>query len=696
MGATSDLFGIGTSALVSYQRVLATTSHNFSNVQNEDYSRQSVALVTNPAQRSGAGFIGSGIHSNTTSRQYDQFLTTAVRDNLTERAEQDIFLNYSSQVDDLLANPDAGLMPAVESFFNAVHDVANDPTSTSTRSVLLAEGESLADRFKYMSQRIHEINQSVTRQIDQVVSEINALAHNVAELNAEIQHQTGSAGGQPPNDLLDQRDAALSDLAERINITAVPLSDGSLNVFVGNGQNLVVGNDVLELNVTGNVYDRSIQEITYQGSTVPITDFMKGGTLGGLLEVRDDVLLHSRSELGRIAITLAETFNEQHNQGMDINGGMGLDFFHGMAAATAFTAGAQVLPDQVFNDIATDVAGTVEFTDVGALRATEYQLDFDGVSYQLRRLSDNAVIPPTNAIPPGATPNEVLEYDTEGFSVTLTGTSIAAGDSFVIRPTYNGAQDITMRITDPAEIAAAAPIRIDSATDIDNGTGTTGVPVNTGTGVITPGIVTNATGATLSAAEPTGSFTLVYDSGVPGFVVSPGHPVDGLPLVETFPYDPVANNGDSYTLNVPGFGDITFNLSGIPADGDAFVIRDNALDNDGAVRPGGVGDARNAALLASLQNQNLMSGSGGYTDYQGAYGNLVADVGIRTNQAEVNLSAREKLLEQARAERDEVSGVNLDEEAANLIRYQQAYQAAAQVLSVGRDVFQTLLSATNR
>ena len=693
MAATSDLFNLGTSALVSYQRVLATTSHNISNVQNENYSRQRVELATNPAQRSGAGFIGSGIHTSTVARQYDQFLSTAVRDNLTERAEQEIFLNYSSQVDDLLANPEAGLMPSVESFFNAVHDVANDPTSTSTRSVLLAEGESLSDRFQYMGQRIDEITQSVSRQIEQVVSEINALAQSVGELNAEIQHQMGAASGQPPNDLLDQRDAALAQLAERINVKTVQLSDNSVNVFIGNGQNLVVGNQAMELSVGGNVYDRSIQEITYAGSSVPITRFMEGGSLGGLLSVRDDVLLNARNELGRIAVSVAETFNEQHQQGMDINGVMGQAFFHDMAPSNAFTAGAQVLPDQVFNANTTDVTGTVAFTNVSALQASDYQLEYDGANYTLTRLSDNVQV----GTIAGAGFPQTLNFVTEGFDVTLDGTAIAAGDSFLVRPTYNGAQDISMRITDPAEIAAAAPFRIDSWTDADvdpiNGSG---VPINTGTSVLTPGTMANSTGATLSAAIGTNAITLTFDAnaggvGVPGFTIAPGGAVASAnPIL----YDSLTNNGDAYTLDVPGFGEISFNVAGNPNSGDAFVIRDNAFDNSGATLPGGVGDSRNAGILASLQNQNLMTGTGGFTDYQGAYGNLVADVGIRTNQAEVNLTAREKLLEQARAERDEIAGVNLDEEAANLIKFQQAYQAAAQVLSVGRDVFQTLLSST--
>ena len=694
MAASGDLFNMGTSALVGYQRVLATTSHNISNVQNEHYSRQRVDLATNTPHRSGAGFIGSGIHAISTTRQYDNFLTTAVRGHLTEHESLDVLHRYSSQVDDLLANPEAGLMPAVESFFNAVHDVANDPTSTSTRAVMLAEGDSLADRFHYMGSRLDELTQHVSREIEQVVSEINSLATSIGSLNAEIQHQTGASGGQPPNDLLDERDAALAELAKRVNVTSVQLSDGAINVFVGNGQNLVVGNTVMPLAVSGNVYDQALQEITYQGSSVPITNFMTGGTLGGLLEVRDDVLLDTRKELGRIAVSMAETFNDQHQQGMDINGAMGQNFFHDMAAGTAYTVGAQLLPDQVFNDPATDVTGSVTFTNVSALRPSDYQLEFDGANYNLTRVSDGTLVGSVA----GAGFPQTLNFPAEGFDIDLSGTAISAGDSFLIRPTYNGAMDIKTRITDPSEIAAAAPFRIDSANDIDLGTGTTGVPVNTGTAVFSPGEMSNATGTTLSAAMGLNALTLTFNPdaggvGVPGFDIAPGGAIGSAnPIL----YDPATNNGDSYTVNVTGFGDITFNIAGIPNNGDAFVIRDNAFDNTGATLPGGVGDSRNAGLLADLQNKNTMFAAGGATDFQGAYGNMVADVGITTAQAEVNLTAREKLLEQAQAERDEVSGVNLDEEAANLIKYQQAYQAAAQVLNVGRDVFQTLLAATGR
>ncbi|GAB6042528.1 flagellar hook-associated protein FlgK [Endothiovibrio diazotrophicus] len=694
MAATSDLFSIGTGALVSYQRVLATTSHNISNVQNPDYSRQRVELTANTPQRSGAGFIGSGVTTSSVNRLYDNFLTTTVRDHTTEESRLDTFYSYASQVDDLLANSDAGLTPAIESFFNAVHDVANDPTSSSTRSVMLAEGESLADRFSYMGSRIDELTRHVGSEIVQTVSEINALAQTVSQLNAEIVYQTGASGGNTPNDLLDQRDAALAALAERINVETVDLADGSVNVFIGNGQNLVVGSSVLQLQDSGNVYDQSLHEITYNGGNVPITQFMTGGTLGGLLEVRDNVLLNARNELGRIALSVGETFNQQCRQGMDLNGSMGQDFFYPMATSTAYTAGAQVLPDQTFNANSTDVTGALSFTNIGNLTASNYELAYDGTNYTLTRLSDNATV---GTVAGGALP-QTLSFASEGFDVALSGTSITAGDSFLIRPTYNGARDLTVRTTDPAEIAAAAPFRIDSATDIDAGTGTTGVPVNTGSAELSAGTMSNATGTTLSAAAGTNALTLTFDpnaggAGVPGFNVTPAAAITSAnPIL----YDAATDNGNSYTVNVAGFGDVTFNIAGAPNSGDAFVIRDNAFDNTGATIPGGVGDARNATLLAALQTANTMSGVGGSTDYQGAYGSLVADVGIQTAQAEVNLTARQQLLEQAKSEKEQVSGVNLDEEAANLIKFQQAYQAAAQVLNVGRDVFQTLLAATGR
>jgi flagellar hook-associated protein 1 FlgK len=695
MGTTSDLFGIGTSALVGYQRTLATTSHNISNVQNENYSRQRVDLTTNPASRSGAGFIGAGMRAISVTRQYDEFLTETSRQHSSEKERLEVFYNYSGQIDDLLADPAAGLMPAIESFFNAVHDVSNDPTSVPTRSVMIEEADAMADRFHYMKGRIDDLANHVNREIEQTVGEINALAMNISELNKDIVYQRGASGGQPPNDLLDQRDTALADLAKLVDISTYTSDDGVINVFMGNGQNLVVGFGTQQIKVVGNVYDRNVQEVTYQGSDVPVTELLTGGKLGGLFNVRDDVVFSAGRELGRIGISIAETFNEQHRQGMDINGAIGLDFFYPTAVSSANTGGAQVLADGYHNDPLTDATGSLRFTNIANLTTSDYKLNFDGSEFTLTRLSDNRQI--GAAIPSGGFP-ETLDFSSEGFELTLDGTSIAEGDTFLIRPTFNGAADINVSQRQPARIAAAAPLRIDQASSAN------GVLTNNGEAVVSPGTLSNLNPNGLDPA-PTLSDALAVSSGggneismsyvaaSGGFEFFPGSAVTSdNPIL----YNPATDSGNTYTVTIDGFGELTFTVSGTPVDGDSFSLRDNALDNNGNPPLGGIGDARNALSLANLQTDPTMGGAVGLTDFQGAYSSMVADVGIRTHQAEVNLDARERLLDKAEEERQEVSGVNLDEEAANLIRYQQAYQAAAQVLSVGRDVIQTLLGATGR
>jgi flagellar hook-associated protein 1 FlgK len=643
-----DLLGTSISGLLAFQRGLSVTGHNVSNANTDGYSRQRVDLVTRPPTPAGDGFIGNGVTVSTVQRVLDGFINGQLNSATASNGQVQQFYQLASQVDNLLSDPQAGLTPTLQNFFNAVQGVANDPTSIPARQVLLSGAQSLTDRFHYLNQRLDSLRSGLNSQITNSVSEINNLAANIAAVNRDIVLSQGAAGGQPANDLLDKRDVLVKQLSAQVGVTTVPQDDGSLNVFIGTGQTLVAGITSVPLSVVSNPYDPTRKEVaqTSGATSVVVSDLLSGGALGGTLQFRNQVLDAAQNALGRTAIGLAAAFNAQHHLGQDLNGNLGGDFFN-----TIDTSSPRVLPMN-------GATGTVSVavTGLAALTASDYQLNFSAGNYTLTRLSDNTVVSSglASAFPPAAV---------DGLTFTV-GVAPVNGDNFLIQPTRTAANDVALAFSDVSRIAAAGPLRASEATNAN------GVPTNIGNGKIGPA------SATTSANLPLGgNITLTYVAATNLFTVTGGPG-------GTIAYNP-STQGDGTTLTLPApYGNISFTMSGTPVNGDSFVLSNNT---------GAVSDNRNALQLADLSNRSLLIN--GTATIGSSYGQIVVDVGTQTHSADVNRNAQQALLTQVTDQRDSISGVNLDEEAANLQRFQQAYQAAAQMISASNTIFQTLLSA---
>lgn len=637
----ADVLNIGTSALLSLQRAISTTGHNIANVNTEGFSRQRVEFAALEPQLSGAGFIGSGVTIAAITRSYNQFLSADVLSRTSGAAGATTLGDLSGRVDQILADPDTGLAPALDEFFAAVQDVANNPGSLPERQVLLGQGEVLADRFQYLSDRFNGLNRESNLRIDDAVQEINALARGIADFNDRIVSETLRGGGQPPNDLLDARENLLNDLAQLVGVTTIDQGDGAVNVLIGNGQGLVVGSTASQLETFSDPFDVSQLNVGIAGLAVQsdISRFLSGGELGAVLEFRGDVLESAGRELDLLATGLAATFNAQHGLGLDLNGDVGGDFFAPLAPTVA-------------GNTANTGSGAVSavISDPAALTGDTYTLTFDGADYTLTNNRSNA-----SSTGPGPS------FSIDGIDVTVSSAP-NAGDEFLIDPVAQAANLFEVALSDPRAIAAASPLR--SSTSL----------ANAGSGVLEGLAVTDTAGLPLG-----GPITLTFNpdalgAGVPGFDVAGAA---GGPIA----FDPAADAGG---VDV-ALGDITFTLRGSPEDGDSFTISNN-LD--------GTGDNRNALALTALQTERTLKGA--TASYQDTYASLLSGVAVRSRQANSLANTENALLEQAISARDSVQGVNLDEEAANLLRYQQAYQAAAQVIAVADEVFQTLLNATSR
>lgn len=625
-----SVFDIGVSALFAAQRQLQVTGHNIANVGTEGYSRQRVELAALSPHGPSYASVGRGVEVVGIERAVDRFVNLRLEMRLSAEAEQRTIAEFAAQVNNLLGDAESGLAAALKQFFAAVHDVANDPTSTAARQALITQGESLADRFAQLDARIQDQRAIASGRIRAGIAEVNDLAASIAELNRDIVDAWGR-GGTPPNDLLDKRDQLVRRLAEFLPVSSVEQSDGSLNVYVGRGQALVVGFEATTLSARPLYGDPDRLAIGYEqnGRFIDVTSLLKGGEIGALLDARTKLLDPASAELGRIAVSLAETFNAVHRANMDLDGELGGDFFSFLAPS----------PTPAADNSATGLP-EVSIVDVGELQASDYELRFDGTSFVVRRLADGAAVA---SIPAGG--SAVVD----GLSIDVSGVSGAAiGDTFLLRPT-SIASMLSVAVRDPRSIAAALPIR---AVPADGNAGDAEI---VGISVLDP--TDPALRDAIDIAFVNGEFV-----------------VDGT----TVALDP---SGET-TIEANGWRIV---IRGTPEEGDVFSVGDNA---------GAVGDNRGALALAALETARTMIGS--TASYGDAYAGLVARVGVETRRAEINADVQARMLEEAWAQRENVSGVNLDEEAANLIKAQQAYAAAAQVIATAGQMMDTLLGMLRR
>ncbi|MBT8126441.1 MAG: flagellar hook-associated protein FlgK [Gammaproteobacteria bacterium] len=653
---SGDLFSIGTSGLLAFQRALGTVSHNIANANTEGYSRQSADLVSKPPQANGDGFIGTGVEVGTIRRSYDAFVESSLRSSTSATAEFEAFHALASQLDNVVANSDTGINASLQRFFDSVQDVADTPASPSTRQVMLSEGEQLTTQFNELASWIEGIRGQVNNELQNGVNQINQYSSAVAELNEKIVVELGRAG-QPPNDLLDQRDTLIKQMSEWVSVTTLQQDDGAINVLVGSGQALVVANKATSLTTMQQAGDPKQLDIAVQGNAgvlVPVTSQMSGGRIGGVLNFRDQMLDQASNNLGLVAIGLGSFANEQHRRGMDLDGALGLDFFN-------------IAQPQVLTVAGNPANVAVAFDDVTQLSNADYKLRFNAGTWELSNSLTGQTIPMTGA---GTTADPFVA---EGMSIEVSGAP-ANGDTYLLRPTRNGALEMQMLLANSRQIAAAAPVRSVANTN------------NTGTGDISAGVVTDIDNPVFQTTpdQLTPPVLMRFTSSTSYDLYDNTNTVTPVLLEAGIAYDP-ATGGELFPT--PGGLDHGYRMriTGAPVAGDEFSTEYNT---------GGIGDNRNALLLAGLATEKLLyAGSASVTD---SYKKLVADVGTGTKQAEINSLAQQRILDQTRATRESISGVNLDEEAANLVRYQQAYQAAAQVIATAGSLFDTLLSAVRR
>lgn len=638
--------GSALSGLNAAQASLATVSHNIANVNTPGYSRQQTVQQAASGQYSGAGYIGSGVKVSVVQRIYDQFLTTQATRAQSEASYYDSYDVSMGQLMNVVGTATTGVNGSLTNFYASMSDLSTRIGEPAARQTALASAQSLAARFQTASSSLNALREGANQQIDADVGAINQLAQSIGNLNQQIGSSPGLSSGQLPNDLLDQRDSLVRELNKLVGASTSIQDGNQLNVYLSSGQPLVVGNAVssLESVEDPNSLNGAQLMLNTPGRSVILSeDDLSGGDLGATLSFRNNELGKAQDDLGKIAVTLAAAFNSQNQFGLDAKG---------QAGKALFTVGPPLAYAAKSNSA--DAGLKIEIADTRGMVASDYAVAFDGVDYKITRLSDNTL----------TTVNAGTGLDADGaFTVDglkITPQSMDDGDSFTINTSRQAAGGLAVLITDPNDFAGASPAELVRGT-ANTGTGTVSRLTSTGNG-------TADFDTSITAKFGAGGTYELLDATDPDNPVSLVPPVTGT---VTAANNKIAYNGWS------------FEVAGVPANGDTFTVKAGVTDPSG--------DNRNATALSSLSSTKLM---GGNTLTQ-AYAVLVSDVGSRANEISSGKAAYGVILNQAIVNEQSSAGVNLDEEAAKLLRYQQAYAASGKVLAMASELFDTILAAVN-
>ena len=680
-----SLLSIGMSGLNAAQGSLSVLSNNIANVNTAGYSRQQATQNASASNQFGGVFIGTGTTLADVRRVYNEYLDAAYQNSTALSSDANAYLGQVSAIDKVLSDKTTGMSSALSSFFATLQTASSNPNDLSARQLLVSNAKTLSNRFNSISTQLTQQKETINSQLSTMSDQVNQLTSSIASLNKQISQAQGSATAAPAN-LLDSRNEAVRALNELIGVTATE-KNGQFSINTGTGQSLVEGGIANTISAVPSKDDNSQYtiQLNVNGTALDMGSVISGGSIGGLLRYRSDALMPAINELGRLAIATADTINNQLGQGLDLNGDFGTSLFKDINSATAIASRSQAAA----GNSAASSNLNVTINDSSKLTTYDYKITFsdktnpnmitversDGKSMGNFDISSTTV---------------PVSFD--GVTVTLDGKgTMSYGDSFKVSPTANGASAIGVDMADANKLAFAGPL-IGEGGKTNSGTGTFTQPTLTAPldihgGADTAKLRTNIEGLMpvkmvfgKPAADGTQSYTI---SNAQGKAIGTGTIVPG--------------QGNKITVNVPeldatgtpipgsGFKfDTTIN--GSPADGDSTTFSFNSA---------GKSDGRNAQQLLDLQTKATVGMGDGNVGVSlvGANSRLVSQVGAKASQSSVDVAATGALLAANKGARNSVSGVNLDDEAGDMIKFQQYYTASSQIIKAAQETFTTLINA---
>ncbi|MFV0931230.1 flagellar hook-associated protein FlgK [Pseudomonas jessenii] len=679
-----SLLNIGMSGLSAGHNSLVTTGNNIANVDTAGYSRQQSVQSTKGSIQYGNVFIGTGTTLADVRRVYNAYLDSQLRTATSLNSEAASYNAQATPLDATLSDTNTGLTGVLQKFFTSMQGVSTSATDDTSRQSVLTGAQALSARFNSIAKQLNDQNTNLNGSLGDMADQVNKLSTTIATLNQKISEL--STGTNQPNDLLDSRNEAVRQLSELVG-TQVVERGSSYDIYIGSGQPLVVGNTTNSLQTVPSQNDpsRMALQLNRGSSTIDVTSVISGGEIGGLLTYRKEVLDPSLNELGRVALVVADQINSQQAQGIDKNGDFGAAIFNNINSAA--------LVSQRSIAAAGNSAGSgnldVTIKDTGKLTASDYQVTFtSATNYSVKR-SDGTDM---GSFSTTTTPAPVID----GFSLNLNGGALSAGDSFKVTPTRGAAAGIQTVLTDPKKIAAAAPLTgVTSA----NNTGTYTQPTLTSTiDIYNPAAqaemqtaLKNSTPVKLVFGAASGGSQTYNMVDAKGNSIGTGTIVPGQSNTLNLKVGMVDASGapvmdNSVTPAVQKTFTVQTTVGATPASGESFTINLTGAASS---------DNRNAQALVGLQTkQTVDTGTASkgisLTD---AYNKLVTNVGAKAAQGKSDSDATTAILANAKGARDSNSGVDLDEETGNLVKYQQYYTASSQIIKAAQEIFTTLINS---
>ncbi|KID57734.1 flagellar hook protein FlgK [Pseudoalteromonas luteoviolacea] len=671
-----NLMNIGTSGVRASSELLQTTSKNIANLNTVGYIRERTEHAT---------MVGNQVGRGETVRLLNEFAQKQLYRDISSQSYYNQFVTESSRVDTLFGEDSNNLNTSINSLFNNLQEAMNLPSSTVTRSLFLTDAQNMIDQMDRLSGIVFDQNNIVNEQLSIYSQEANNLIQKISDLNGQVGALNANPDNDNANSVLNERDQAIKDLSELVDIETLDGSNGEKLVFLGSGQSVVMENGTFNLFSLDGDPDPNKKELKLditEGAAIALeVDQTKlQGKIGGLLAFRDEILIPAQNQLGQIALSLADAFNQQNKLGMDLDGNLGGNIF-----TIPTTAG---FPHSS-NTSTTQLAATLEPGQGSQIPATDFR-----VTYNAGNVTIAAIDAQGNTIGNATTvaytdplnSQTVTPSGTElfGLQINFTDVSGAAalpndGDIFDIKLNSAAAGTLALATDRPEALALASPIRTESSGNnvsnamISVGSVSNTDPATSNFSATTPPTLTNGTITLVKTGNPD-EYQITDASGTTTFTAPA--PRENI----------LAAAGGAFASY--GFD---FDIEGEPATGDTYTIEFNQSGFD---------DNRNGLLLSELQSgqlvrQNVVTTAvaDNLKTFNEAYAGLVTEIGVVANQAKTNGAAYDALAAQSEAWFESVAGVNLDEEAANLLRFQQSYSASAQILSAARTVFDTLLNA---
>lgn len=665
-----NLYQTGISGLLSAQQQLATTGHNIANVNTEGYNRQRTEQNATIGFYSGGSYTGTGTYVEDVTRIYNQFSYKEQLNNQSNLGNADTLHRDLSQLNEIMTFSGTAVTNSIDKFYQTINGIADNPSDLGLRSIALSQAKILASDFRSLNDNFDQLKKSANGEIELIASRISKISTEIAKINDQVlQNQSLAVGGEP-NDLLDRRDQLITELGEFTSVNTVEDSNGVMTVIIGNGATLVAGVTPLTASVVAGNPDPTKTEIQLVSAngTFSMNSETVGGSLAAKLEFRDVHLTEVKNQMNRLAMAISHTLNEAQQDGLDLNQQQGLNIFTDINTTTLMN-GRVGIP----SSNAGGVAASVRITDVSLIPTDEFEVEYVGGSYVMTNLNDGSsqtlILTPPN------------EYDSGfGFTFTVDAGVPAVGDKFIVRPTENSASLMQVTLQNGEGIAASTAVEVNASNDNVSSGEVNIVTMNDPIAAQTFVATTNG-GLRIDVYQNGGN----YDYRIYNNAATPPNPPSLVGAITSGSFA-VGTTAIIDLPPLPSTMAFQIEISGDPI-GQGALAPEIFEINDAF----GIGNGANATLMGLTQEKGVLNK--GQETFGQSIGISTADVGSKAKSAELVSETAQALFTQAYNRNQETSGVNLDEEAANMLKFQQAYQASSRIISVANEIFDTLLAA---